>query len=178
MSYSSQRHKNCRYNGSPFSLFTRQQIYFSCSASCENRTPDDSWKSIGNNATSFFFGFRAIIPSLFRSRFQDYLGRQVELHVPSQLYLIILPFFFFLPVDKCSGKASILFASRETLFSRERQCEMINWHRETSLRRVYPKNKTSPGIEWSQSYKIKRDPIRHIRLVNVYHSLAFIRSVD
>lgn len=120
MSYSSQRHKNCRYNGSPFSLFTRQQIYFSCSASCENRTPDDSWKSIGNNATSFFFGFRAIIPSLFRSRFQDYLGRQVELHVPSQLYLIILPFFFFFfPLTNVPEKLRFSLL-REKHFSREK----------------------------------------------------------
>lgn len=38
--YSSRRHKrNCRYNGCPFSLFIRQQKYFSCSSPCEDRSP-------------------------------------------------------------------------------------------------------------------------------------------
>lgn len=63
--------------------------------------PQRSWKSIRNNATSFFLGFRALScrqiegTEMFLSLARDYLGGQVESHVPSQLFNHPSSFFFF-----------------------------------------------------------------------------------
>lgn len=135
--------------------------------------PQRSWKSIRNNATSFFLGFRALScrqiegTEMFLSLARDYLGGQVESHVPSQLYLIILLLFF------SSFKIFFRYVAQRALlivnivdkcfeaFQEDNGWLIVNWIESNRSRDgnswVYKKNKHPPPVE--SFVKIKFDPI-------------------
>lgn len=101
MSYSSRRHKrNCRYNGCPFSLFIRQQIYFSCSSPCEDRSPTIVEVNREQCNLVFLRISRPFLPQYrcFSLSFADYLGGHRWRHestVFNHPCFFFLFFFFF-----------------------------------------------------------------------------------
>lgn len=171
--YSSRRHKrNCRYNGCPFSLFIRQQKYFSCSSPCEDRSPTIVEVNKEQCNLVFLGISRPFLPpnrgdrdvSLSRSRLPGRTGgiaraEPTVFNHPSSFFSSFKIFFRYVAqrallivniVDKCFEA-----------FQEDNGWLIVNWIESNRSRDgnswVYKKNKHSPPVE--SFVKIKFDPI-------------------